>query len=120
MKDVGTLQELGVKAGDVVGCKGDLYDIVLVTNETKHPRIHLCEIGKLYALSRDGRKHQSVDESFITQWVIISRATPTPKLWRDMTPEEKGALMLAAHEGKVIEWSYGLPWNTFCIYPPTA
>ena len=26
-----------------------------------------------------------------------------PKLWRDMTPEEKGALLLAAHEGKVIE-----------------
>lgn len=28
-----------------------------------------------------------------------------PKLWRDMTPEEKGALLLAHHEGKVIEWS---------------
>jgi hypothetical protein len=26
-----------------------------------------------------------------------------PKLWRDMTPEEKGALLLAHHEGKVIE-----------------
>ena len=29
--------------------------------------------------------------------------TDTPKLWRDMTPEEKGALLLAEHEGKVIE-----------------
>ena len=29
----------------------------------------------------------------------------TPKLWRDMTPEEKGALLLAKHEGKVIEWT---------------
>lgn len=28
-----------------------------------------------------------------------------PKLWRDMTPKEKGALFLAAHEGKVIEAS---------------
>jgi hypothetical protein len=27
----------------------------------------------------------------------------TPKLWRDMTPEEKGALLLAQHEGKAIE-----------------
>lgn len=30
------------------------------------------------------------------------------KLWKDMTPEEKGALLLAYHEGKVIEhtiWS---------------
>jgi hypothetical protein len=26
-----------------------------------------------------------------------------PKLWKDMTPEEKGALLLARHEGKVIE-----------------
>jgi hypothetical protein len=26
-----------------------------------------------------------------------------PKLWRDMTPEEKVALLLAHHEGKVIE-----------------
>lgn len=31
----------------------------------------------------------------------------TPKLWRDMTPEEKGALLLARHEGKEIE-SYRL------------
>lgn len=29
------------------------------------------------------------------------------KLWKDMTPEEKGALLLAYHEGKVIEWCYG-------------
>jgi hypothetical protein len=28
-----------------------------------------------------------------------------PKLWRDMTDAEKGALLLAHHEGKVIEWS---------------
>ena len=29
--------------------------------------------------------------------------TDTPKLWIDMSPEEKGALLLAEHEGKVIE-----------------
>ncbi len=29
--------------------------------------------------------------------------TDTPKLWRDMTPEEKGALLLAHHEGRGIE-----------------
>ena len=27
----------------------------------------------------------------------------TPKLWRDMTREEKGALLLADHEGRQIE-----------------
>ena len=31
--------------------------------------------------------------------------TQEPKLWKDMTPEEKGALLLADHEGKVIEWN---------------
>ena len=36
----------------------------------------------------------------------IANAPEKPKLWRDMTPEEKGALLLAAHEGKVIEY-YG-------------
>lgn len=35
----------------------------------------------------------------------------TTKLWHYMTPEEKGELLLAYHEGKVIEWSYGLPFR---------
>lgn len=34
---------------------------------------------------------------------IVSRAEATPKLWRDMTPEEKGALLLAMHNGKKVE-----------------
>jgi hypothetical protein len=35
----------------------------------------------------------------------------TPKLWQDMSPEEKGALEKAHHEGKVIEVAYwGTPW----------
>ena len=29
--------------------------------------------------------------------------TDTPKLWKDMSPEEKGALLLAEYDGKVIE-----------------
>ena len=35
----------------------------------------------------------------------------TPKLWRDMTAEEKGALLLAAHEGKVIEYWHNDQWT---------
>ena len=31
----------------------------------------------------------------------------TPKLWRDMAPEEKGALLLAHHEGQSIQ-SFGV------------
>lgn len=29
-----------------------------------------------------------------------------------MTDAEQGALLLAHQRGKVIEWSYGLPWKT--------
>ena len=41
----------------------------------------------------------------------IDTPDATPKLWRDMTPEEKGALLLAHHEGRVIEvWRYDDKW----------
>lgn len=49
-----------------------------------------------------------------------------PKLWRDMTPEEKGALLLAHHEGKRIQiytntegwytFEYGVTWADDCAY----
>ena len=32
------------------------------------------------------------------------------KMWRDMTPEEKGALLLAEHEGKKIEIRWRGEW----------
>ena len=43
------------------------------------------------------------------KWFVSAKCfdeyTPeTPTLWRDMTDAEKGALLLAHHEGKVIEW----------------
>jgi len=34
---------------------------------------------------------------------LIAEWSDTPTLWRDMTDAEKGALLLAHHEGKVIE-----------------
>jgi hypothetical protein len=50
--------------------------------------------------------------------------TEQPKIWRDMTPAEKGALLLARHEGKAIElqigeggWVKVLPsWNPDAAY----
>lgn len=111
---VGTLKELGVCAGDVVKnvSSKKLFDIVLVNEDTDHERIKFCDFGKLYALSRDGENHQSVEESFMPLWCVISLATPSsPKLWKDLTPEEKGALLLAAHEGKIIEFYFrGRGW----------
>jgi len=36
----------------------------------------------------------------------------TPTIWADMTPEEKGALLLAKHEGNNIQRSYSGAWET--------
>jgi len=36
----------------------------------------------------------------------------TPILWQDMTPEQKGALLLAHHEGKEIERHYFDGWRS--------
>ena len=50
------------------------------------------------------------------KWFVLAECfdeyTPeTPTLWRDMTDAEKGALLLAYHEGKVIEaWLYDDKW----------
>ena len=47
-------------------------------------------------------------DDLIAEWTDEPKTQPeTPKLWRDMTPEEKGALLLAHHEGKAIEWWTG-------------
>lgn len=93
MIKIGTLAELNVKPGDVVECvewwggyynKGQNYPVV------------------------DGFGAPSLSigtKDICGRWRIVSRAPEKPKLWRDMTPEEKGALLLAHHEGKVIEWT---------------
>jgi hypothetical protein len=43
---------------------------------------------------------------------LIAEWADEPTLWRDMTPEEKGALLLARHEWKMIQCSFdGGPWS---------
>lgn len=39
------------------------------------------------------------------EWVVEETEEMTYKAWGDMTSEEKGALLLAFHEGKTIQWS---------------
>lgn len=91
--ETGTLAELNVKPGDVVECVwpgGYRY---------KHT-IACVSDGIYYSKDTGGELGDAVP------WRIVSRAPDPaiPKLWRDMTREEKGALLLAAHEGKVIEY----------------
>jgi len=88
------------------------------------------EVGKYYR-TRDGRKVGPMEleldgdfmanhpdrHGFTVSWQpngkrykcdpnidLIAEWTDTPKTWGEMTDAEKGALLLAYHEGKVIEW----------------
>lgn len=87
--EIGTLKELNVKPGDVVECvegRGCAFK------------------GASYTITQDrrlGAGEEHISRVTNSRFRIISRAGP--KLWKDMSPEEKGALLLAAHEGKVIE-----------------
>lgn len=50
-------------------------------------------------------------------WDIVAEAqgsagaSDSPTLWRDMTPEQKGGLLLAQLDGKAIQVSRGNGWN---------
>lgn len=101
--ETGTLKELGVKAGDVVEyILGDRYTIY------ENQRL----------------KHTFGEVIFYDSWDsapyfrIISRASKTPKTWGEMTEAEKGALLLAYHDGKVIEYYDDGPWFK-CIDNPS-
>ena len=94
--EVGTLEELGVEVGDVVECvNGPLFG-------------GEWTVGKRYTMTEKGLPcdRNGPQCSSVSTFRIISHANPKPKLWRDMTPEEKGALLLTHHEnfGSVEFW----------------
>jgi hypothetical protein len=81
-----TLRELNVQLGDVVRNRYETE--VTISRFTAHA-----------AIDTDGFHWQLHNPI----WRIVSRASDTPKLLRDMTDAEIGALVRAHHEGKVIE-----------------
>ena len=87
----GTLQELNVQPGDVVQWRD--CDAVTVSG---------WDLDRCYNTNQKFGGSISMDTS-AQDWRLISRASDTPKLWHDMTPEEKGALLLAAHEGRTVQ-----------------
>jgi hypothetical protein len=88
----GTLKELNVKPGDVVEC--------VYSDSVRYRHVVDRVTNGIYYNQAPGGALGDA-----APWRVVSRATDTPKLWRDMTPEEKGALLLAHHEGKVIEYT---------------
>ena len=78
---------------------------------------------------KDGVVDATVDGGDGFEWfieageyeVLEDDTQDTPTLWKDMTPEEKGALLLAKHEGKSIEWyrSFCLKWEPDDNFDPT-
>ena len=97
-----TFTELGYKVGDTVRCVDSDWEVYTLGNE------YLLEAYK--GIPTIDREHNGRSAT----WELVSRAgsTDTPDdeylTWGDMTPEAKGALLLAEHDGVVIqEWNDG-------------
>jgi len=99
--ETGTLKELNLKPGDVV----EWVDFEPIGHHT----LDFID-GEFFefATSRGPYTHHL---KCTDRFRIISRASDTPKTWGEMTDAEKGALLLAAHEGKVIEHKSSHKWR---------
>lgn len=111
-KEVGTLEELDVHPGDVLVCVD--------------AKSRSLTKGKEYKVNGSGGVQGDRGGEVLTTaslFRIASRASEqdddTPKTWGEMTDAEKGALLLAHHEGKVIEWIDPTDteddWDEFCV-----
>ena len=93
MNKIGTLDELNVKSGDVVEHTRTLNKYTV--SET--PKHLIDSFGSEYEYA-DG-------------WIrpctfrVVSRAQILQKFWKDLSDAEKGTLLLAYHNGEVIEWA---------------
>jgi len=114
MSEVGTLKEMGVQVGDVVG-HTHFADGIRRCSEWCY--IHYIRDGyygiAAYEDEETSRQHFKIDSD--SKFRIISRTTPPLRTWAELTSAEKGALLLAHHEtpGSVEFWSvYGwMPLN---------
>ena len=81
--------------------------------------ISLTENKKYKVIEEDEFKYRIVDDEGFAQniskplsvWTVIEEPD-APKTWGEMTDAEKGALLLACHEGKAIECKFcDGPWE---------
>lgn len=93
----GTLIELNVKPGDMVEWNGSEY----VAFEEPKP-------GDASGVWAGTEGHGWISGNATVR--IISRADDAPTLWSEMTDAEKGALLLAQHNGEKIEFLTDGEW----------
>lgn len=111
----GTLEELDVKVGDVVQ-PVKTWRGTTVKNGRVWTIIKTMP-GEYYGVKPNYHKnHPGTPLTPSSIFKVISRASDAPKLFRDMTPEEKGALLLAKHEGRKIQFWHEGAWVDMVIH----
>ncbi len=71
-----------------------------------------------YVVTREGDVENYFDGfNYSAQDLELIEEENEMKLWQDMTPEQKGALLLAYHEGKAIEYQHDGRW--YCSTNPS-
>jgi len=103
-----TFAELGYNVGDTVRC---------VVADGKHP--YKCDTKYTLEPFEQEPVIKGGYNGYSASWELVSRAVSTDAddeylIWGDMTPEAQGALLLAVHNGAVVqEWSNG--WKLWQI-----
>ncbi len=92
MKEEGTLAELKVQPGDVVEN----------TEGGRRPKIFLDKEGEVCYTYYEHLSGVPIEYAS-NKYRLISRADKPPRTWGELNDAEKGALLLAYHEGKTIQ-----------------
>jgi hypothetical protein len=101
-----TFAELGYNVGDTVRC----VDSRLFQTYTKGDTFIL-------QMTIEGVSTSSSSNGYSASWELVSRAGSTVTaddeylIWSDMTPEAQGTLLLAEHNGVVIQMFISSDWN---------
>ena len=83
-----------------------------VTENTRQQRVYTI-VSPTRAEHEDGGHINTTSSSEVDYKLVGEEQVNKPKMWKDMSPEEKGALLLACHEGKDIEFlSSNKDWHT--------
>jgi len=107
--------EWGIASGKMTATKVNVGDKIVATRDL----YYTVTKGTVMVVTKDmnggdvfARIHESDDNySWFMPAGSYEPYGETPTLWRDMTDAEKGALLLAKHDGKGIEIWQGSEWK---------